>query len=111
MAGVGACSTMARMCAPRACAVAAAAHSKGPLPATTIRWPSTGVPPLIKACSPPAPVTPGSVQPGNRSEEHTSELQSLMRISYAVLCLNKKRIQHDDKIDEASNCANMRIHQ
>src|SRR3546814_10873769 len=28
-----------------------------------------------------------------RSEEHTSELQSLMRISYAVLCLQKKRIQ------------------
>src|SRR3546814_7195522 len=26
-----------------------------------------------------------------RSEEHTSELQSLMRISYAVFCLNKKR--------------------
>src|SRR3546814_6296984 len=26
----------------------------------------------------------------NRSEEHTSELQSLMRISYAVFCLNKK---------------------
>src|SRR3546814_8676863 len=26
----------------------------------------------------------------NRSEEHTSELQSLMRISYAVLCLQKK---------------------
>src|SRR3546814_8019745 len=26
---------------------------------------------------------------GGRSEEHTSELQSLMRISYAVLCLNK----------------------
>src|SRR3546814_4972514 len=26
-----------------------------------------------------------------RSEEHTSELQSLMRISYAVLCLNKNR--------------------
>src|SRR3546814_9016338 len=26
---------------------------------------------------------------GNRSEEHTSELQSLMRISYAVLCLKK----------------------
>src|SRR3546814_8253435 len=28
-----------------------------------------------------------------RSEEHTSELQSLMRISYVVLCLKKKRIQ------------------
>src|SRR3546814_6426413 len=27
----------------------------------------------------------------NRSEEHTSELQSLMRISYAVYCLDKKR--------------------
>src|SRR3546814_17729191 len=28
---------------------------------------------------------------GNRSEEHTSELQSLMRISYAVFCLQKKK--------------------
>src|SRR3546814_3543047 len=28
---------------------------------------------------------------GNRSEEHTSELQSLMRISYAVFCLTKKK--------------------
>src|SRR3546814_9178872 len=28
---------------------------------------------------------------GHRSEEHTSELQSLMRISYAVFCLNKKK--------------------
>src|SRR3546814_2634800 len=28
--------------------------------------------------------------PGTRSEEHTSELQSLMRISYAVFCLKKK---------------------
>src|SRR3546814_8863109 len=30
---------------------------------------------------------------GSRSEEHTSELQSLMRISYAVFCLKKKK-QH-----------------
>src|SRR3546814_1062359 len=29
----------------------------------------------------------------NRSEEHTSELQSLMRISYAVFCLKKKTIK------------------
>src|SRR3546814_7556454 len=28
---------------------------------------------------------------GDRSEEHTSELQSLMRISYAVFCLKKKQ--------------------
>src|SRR3546814_6317367 len=31
---------------------------------------------------------------GKRSEEHTSELQSLMRISYAVFCLKKKNKQH-----------------
>src|SRR3546814_8912790 len=32
-----------------------------------------------------------------RSEEHTSELQSLMRISYAVFCLNKKNITRINK--------------
>src|SRR3546814_750731 len=32
--------------------------------------------------------------PAARSEEHTSELQSLMRISYAVFCLKKKTMQH-----------------
>src|SRR3546814_4949651 len=31
---------------------------------------------------------------GDRSEEHTSELQSLMRISYAVFCLKKKNIKY-----------------
>src|SRR3546814_8484514 len=30
-----------------------------------------------------------------RSEEHTSELQSLMRISYAVFCLKKKKTKHN----------------
>src|SRR3546814_2844660 len=30
------------------------------------------------------------ISSGDRSEEHTSELQSLMRISYAVFCLKKK---------------------
>src|SRR3546814_3461389 len=33
----------------------------------------------------------GTVDGLNRSEEHTSELQSLMRISYAVFCLKKKK--------------------
>src|SRR3546814_5246615 len=37
----------------------------------------------------PAPTSSGS--PASRSEEHTSELQSLMRISYAVFCLKKKK--------------------
>src|SRR3546814_10127813 len=34
---------------------------------------------------------------GLRSEEHTSELQSLMRISYAVFCLTKKNTTQRDK--------------
>src|SRR3546814_5233654 len=44
----------------------------------------------------PAPVAAGrppganGPNPAPRSEEHTSELQSLMRISYAVFCLKKK---------------------
>src|SRR3546814_9150742 len=33
-----------------------------------------------------------AIPPAGRSEEHTSELQSLMRISYAVFCLQKKNI-------------------
>src|SRR3546814_2654798 len=33
---------------------------------------------------------------GNRSEEHTSELQSLMRLSYAVFCLKKKNNTNRD---------------
>src|SRR3546814_7452573 len=33
----------------------------------------------------------GAPSPVQRSEEHTSELQSLMRISYAVFCLKKKK--------------------
>src|SRR3546814_4786132 len=33
---------------------------------------------------------------GARSEEHTSELQSLMRISYAVFCLKKKKTNQTD---------------
>src|SRR3546814_1424147 len=36
----------------------------------------------------------GSASLWDRSEEHTSELQSLMRISYAVFCLKKKTIYY-----------------
>src|SRR3546814_6258527 len=35
--------------------------------------------------------SPAVAAPKTRSEEHTSELQSLMRISYAVFCLKKKK--------------------
>src|SRR3546814_10205025 len=40
----------------------------------------------------------GRSHPVPRSEEHTSELQSLMRISYAVFCLKKKIIQINQNI-------------
>src|SRR3546814_9228531 len=38
----------------------------------------------------------------DRSEEHTSELQSLMRISYAVFCLKKKRYSDTKKSTQQS---------
>src|SRR3546814_7460279 len=38
----------------------------------------------------------------SRSEEHTSELQSLMRISYAVFCLKKKK-QQENKVELQNN--------
>src|SRR3546814_8242399 len=38
--------------------------------------------------------TPRQTALSRRSEEHTSELQSLMRISYAVFCLKKKKQTH-----------------
>src|SRR3546814_9000188 len=52
--------------------------------------------PTVSEAAPPCPCVPargkgGEATPsGERSEEHTSELQSLMRISYAVFCLKKK---------------------
>src|SRR3546814_10260235 len=42
----------------------------------------------------------------SRSEEHTSELQSLMRLSYAVFCLKKKK---NTKIDTQRNRMNIKL--
>src|SRR3546814_3466581 len=42
------------------------------------------------------------VRAGVKSEEHTSELQSLMRISYAVFCLKKKKKHINKYIDKRS---------
>src|SRR3546814_2522230 len=44
----------------------------------------------------PASKVDDTLHAGGRSEEHTSELQSLMRISYAVFCLKKKTINNND---------------
>src|SRR3546814_4214453 len=53
-------------------------------------------PPCQRRSPPPEPAAPRSLRPrrypaSRRSEEHTSELQSLMRISYAVFCLKKNK--------------------
>src|SRR3546814_3054984 len=45
---------------------------------------------MEKKARPPKGAAADWTIPQNRSEEHTSELQSLMRISYAVFCLKKK---------------------
>src|SRR3546814_9932056 len=56
----------------------------------------------VRRCAAAGPKRPpGRRRPG-RSEEHTSELQSLMRISYAVFCLNTKK--HQDNL-QAHPCA------
>src|SRR3546814_2467816 len=55
-----------------------------------------------RARRPGARVSPdddsGSIGPPPRSEEHTSELQSLMRISYAVFCLTTKNLHTHNNI-------------
>src|SRR3546814_13269587 len=58
-------------------------------PPPTIRWSIRRLPTAPRA----DPV---------RSEEHTSELQSLMRISYAVFCLKKKNTKNDKKKNKNS---------
>src|SRR3546814_8150519 len=47
--------------------------------------------PIGESCSSVPPRVARSEAGSSRSEEHTSELQSLMRISYAVFCLKKKK--------------------
>src|SRR3546814_2102983 len=46
---------------------------------------------VVVACNTAAATGLADLQARVRSEEHTSELQSLMRISYAVFCLKKKK--------------------
>src|SRR3546814_10435179 len=48
--------------------------------------------PMVRLAGPDR-LSRGAGRDGTRSEEHTSELQSLMRISYAVFCLQKKKQQ------------------
>src|SRR3546814_4107229 len=62
-------------------------HTRGARPDADLSRPDRGrmAVAAIKCC---VPITKNARR---RSEEHTSELQSLMRISYAVFCLKKKK--------------------
>src|SRR3546814_6027979 len=51
------------------------------------------------ASTPTLPYAPAA----RRSEEHTSELQSLMRISYAVFCLKNKNTTHHNNTTPTNN--------
>src|SRR3546814_8506175 len=60
---------------------------KGPLPKGTAMLHASNI---VHCSSPHDPHRPTTIFGPARSEEHTSELPSLMRISYAVFCLKKK---------------------
>src|SRR3546814_9207535 len=81
--------------------LAAADRVDNPLPAVRAAAGDAAVGLAVRLGQRPAPVplvrTGGhaeAVGAERRSEEHTSELQSLMRISYAVFCLKKKNKQN-----------------
>src|SRR3546814_9491221 len=65
-------------------------HRKSPSCVMFVTHTGRGCPVQAAILSPPSWAR-GAHLSGKRSEEHTSELQSLMRNSYAVFCLKKKR--------------------
>src|SRR3546814_8859223 len=79
---------------------------------TGVRAPAAGLPPSLVTVLLVANLTPLMVLitliarrlallVGHRSEEHTSELQSLMRISYAVFCLKHKTQDIHERTDHS----------
>src|SRR3546814_4182541 len=77
---------------PGRAALAQLRHNRGPR--RTKGSPACAFQSCLPSSSPPAPVAASSIATATpRSEEHTSELQSLMRNSYAVFCLKKKKQQ------------------
>src|SRR3546814_7027912 len=63
----------------------------------------------LLAASSPRSASPSGRSP-RRSEEHTSELQSLMRISYAVFCLKKKTESHMTNNTQIKRVREIRAH-
>src|SRR3546814_2589422 len=75
----------------RSCSPSGAAWPSGSKPAATVSASSSARRPLRSNHTPYWRCGACDGCQASRSEEHTSELQSLMRISYAVFCLNKKQ--------------------
>src|SRR3546814_1989592 len=83
--------------------VAQGRHQPDPRCAIDARQRVARIAPVDVADRHPVDIRMGAVDPprelveriADRSEEHTSELQSLMRISYAVFCLKKKTKKKD----------------
>src|SRR3546814_4347290 len=77
------------------CGLAAVTPAEALVLANRLRALNVGIEALLTDIAAAPPLLPGRLENSNRassvrSEEHTSELQSLMRISYAVFCLKKK---------------------
>src|SRR3546814_7336726 len=69
--------------------------ASGPGKATARKRRALGLP--FKVAAGPDPISRPKAIPGPRSEEHTSELKSLMSISYDVICLNTKTTKTPNK--------------
>src|SRR3546814_6483363 len=77
-----------------------ARFASAPPPLVRVNAASSPTPPFSTSRAPSLSVMMVAV---TRSEEHTSELQSLMRISYAVFCLKKKNQQNSKSNHHNSN--------
>src|SRR3546814_2707014 len=78
-------------------------------------WPTTGAARATSCCASKASCIPNwkTAAASCRSEEHTSELQSLMRISYAVFCLKKKKSINQQRpiaVDHNTNRPRLRLY-
>src|SRR3546814_2295230 len=86
-----------RVSAPLGVGSAARRSSSSVTPAS--RAPSASRRPAVRSSAGSRPQL-STTTAADRSEEHTSELQSLMRISYAVFCLTKKKEKQAHKHDK-----------
>src|SRR3546814_8478254 len=80
-------------------------QSPPPISRTVVKPQSSAWPSILAACA----VRYGSPA-RSRSEEHTSELQSLMRISYAVFCLKTKKRQTTHQNTNTTNIECYNVH-